>query len=186
MSETASISSSIAARYALALFGLAKDAGQIDRLRADTDTLAAALEESADLRMLIASPVYSRGQQGDAISALAGPLGLDTLMANTLKLMASNRRLFALPQLIRALRARIAAELGEITADVTSAVALSDAQRAALADTLKGSFGKNIQLNTSVDERLIGGLIVKVGSLMIDTSIRAKLANLQNAMKEVG
>lgn len=186
MSETASISSSIAGRYALALFQLAKDEGKIDTLRSDMDTLAAALDESADLRTMISSPVYSRSEQRAAISGLAGPLGLDALTTNTLGLMANNRRLFTLPHFIRSLRERIAAELGEITADVTSAVALSESQRASLAETLKGRFGKDVQLNTSVDESLIGGLIVKVGSKMIDTSIRAKLASLQNAMKEVG
>ena len=186
MSETASISSSIAGRYSQALFDLAKEAGRIDALSADIETLAAALDESADLRAMISSPVYSRDEQGAAVRGLAGPLGLDDLTVNTLGLMAANRRLFTLPWFLRAMRARIAAERGEITADVTSAVALTDKQRDAVAEMLKGRFGKDVKLNTSVDESLIGGLIVKVGSKMIDTSIRAKLASLQNAMKEVG
>jgi F-type H+-transporting ATPase subunit delta len=186
VSETASISSSIAGRYAQALFDLAQEAGKIDTLRADTEALAAALDASADLRKMIGSPVYSRAEQGDAIRALAGAMRLDTLTANTLALMAANRRLFALPHLIRALRAKIAAAKGEMSAEVTSAAALTEAQRAAIASMLKARFGKDVTLNTAVDESLIGGLIVKVGSKMIDTSIRSKLAQLQTAMKEAG
>ena len=186
MSETASISATVAGRYAQALFELAKSEGKIDALRRDADSLAAALDTSDDLRRMIASPVYSRDDQRAAMGALAGPLGLDGLTANTLALMASKRRLFALPWLVRSLRALIAAELGEVTADVTSASPLSDQQQQAIAQMLQEKFGKGIQLNTAVDDSLIGGLIVKVGSKMIDTSIRAKLASLQNAMKEVG
>jgi F-type H+-transporting ATPase subunit delta len=107
-------------------------------------------------------------------------------LANTLALMASNRRLFVVPQLVSALRARIAAEKGEVTADVTSAVAMTAAQAQALAASLKAKVGKDVKLNTTVDESLIGGLIVKLGSTMIDTSVKARLAALQNAMKEVG
>ena len=186
VSETASISSSIAGRYALALFELAKEQSAIDALANDTETLSAALQSSDDLQSLISSPVYSRDEQGNAVTALSGPLGLSALMANTLGLMAANRRLFALPQLLSALRQRIADERGQMVAEVTSAVELNDDQRWRLGEMLGKRFGKDIQLNTTVDSSLIGGLIVKVGSKMIDTSIRAKLANLQNAMKEVG
>ena len=100
--------------------------------------------------------------------------------------MASKRRLFVVPQLLAQLSAMIAEAKGEVTADVTSASALSDAQLSQLADTLKTKFGKDVKIESAVDESLIGGLIVKVGSKMIDTSIRSKLASLQNAMKEVG
>ena len=186
MSESASISSSIAARYATALFDLAREGGGIDALEQDTETLGAALDASPEFRRLIASPVYTREEQERAVTALAGKMGLGTLTANTLALMASKRRLFALPQLVRALRSAIAAHKGEVTAEVTPAAALSDAQRTAIAEMLTSRFGKDVKLNTAVDERLIGGLIVKVGSRMIDTSIRARLAALQNAMKEVG
>jgi len=186
VSETASISSSIAGRYATALFELAKGEGKIDALERDAEALGSALEASADLRALIGSPVYSRDEQGRAVAALAGPLELDPFTANTLGLMAAKRRLFTLPHMVRALRARIAAHKGEVTADVTSATALSQEQRTAIAEMLKGRFGKDVKLNAAIDESLIGGLIVKVGSRMIDTSIRARLAGLQNAMKEVG
>ena len=107
-------------------------------------------------------------------------------MTNTLGLMAAKRRLFVLPQLVAALKKLIAEEKGEVEAEVTSAQPLTDDQRARLADTIKAGVGKDIKLNTSVDETLIGGLVVKVGSRMIDTSIRSRLAALQNTMKEVG
>ena len=120
------------------------------------------------------------------MAALAAKMGLSPLVSNTLALMANKRRLFVLPQLVANLRARIADAKGEVTAEVVSAAPLSEKQSAALAETLSGKFGKSVKLSATVDESLIGGLIVKVGSKMIDTSIRAKLASLQNAMKEVG
>lgn len=186
MSESASISTGIASRYATAVFELAKDGNDLDALERDIETLDAAVNESADFRDLINSPVYSRDAQGGAIAALADKMGLSGVVANTLKLMASKRRLFVLPQLIAAVKDKIADAKGEVSADVRAARSLSDDQKAALAATLKESFGKDVKMNVSVDESLIGGLIVKVGSKMIDTSIRSKLAALQNTMKEVG
>ncbi len=186
MSEPASISLGIAGRYAQALFELAKDAKALPALEADTDALAAALDTSADLSSMIASPIIGRDEQAGAMAAVAAKMGLSSLTSNTLALMASKRRLFVLPQLVSDLRARIADEKGEMTADVISAATLSAAQSAKLAATLKASVGKTVKLNTTVDESLIGGLIVKLGSTMIDTSVKAKLASLQNAMKEVG
>lgn len=186
VSETASISSGIAARYATALFDLAKESKGLKALEGDVDALDAALSSSADLRDLISSPVYSREDQGNAIAAVAAKAGLSALTANTLALMAQKRRLFVLPQLLSDLRARIAAEKGEVTAEVTAATALSAEQSAKLAETLKARVGKDVKVNVAVDESLIGGLVVKLGSTMIDTSIRSKLAALQNAMKEVG
>lgn len=186
VSEPASISSGIAERYASALFDLAKEGKALKALEADVDALDAALAASDDLRGLIASPVYSRDAMGGAIGAVATKMGLDALTANTLALMAAKRRLFVLPQMIAGLRARLADEKGEVTAEVTSAKALTKAQSDALAKTLKERFGKTVKLNAAVDDSLIGGLVVKVGSKMIDTSIRSKLAALQNTMKEVG
>ena len=113
-------------------------------------------------------------------------MGLSKTLSNTLKLMAQNRRLFVLPQLLGQLQRLIAVERGEVTADVTSAVALSDDQQKRLRDTLAEKSGKTVKLNTRVDESLIGGMIVKLGSQMVDSSVRSKLASLQNAMKEVG
>jgi F-type H+-transporting ATPase subunit delta len=186
VSEPASISAGIAARYAQAVFDLAKDDNALKALESDVDALDGALKASAALRDMIASPVVTREDQGAAIAAIASKMKLSALVANTLALMASKRRLFVLPHLVADLRARIAAEKGEVTAEVASAVALSADQAAALAETLKKTVGKTVKLNATVDESLIGGLVVKVGSKMIDTSIRSKLASLQNAMKEVG
>lgn len=180
------MSQSIAGRYAQAVFDIARDEGGIDRLSSELDQVQAALDDSADLRDLIASPRYSRGDQQKAISALAEKMGLGATMANTLKLLAQNRRLFVLPALVNQLRGLIAEERGEVTAEVTSAVALTDDQKKQLTETLAQKSGKTVKLKTSVDETLIGGMIVKLGSQMIDSSVRSKLASLQNAMKEVG
>ena len=186
VSETASISLSIAGRYAQALFELAKEDGALMALESDADALGAVLTESPELAGMIASPVVNREEQSAAMAAVAAQMGLSTLTQNTLALMAQKRRLFILPQLVQDLKARIATEKGEVTAEVTSASVLTAGQRDALVATLKANFGKDVKLNTTVDESLIGGLIVKLGSTMIDTSVKAKLAALQNAMKEVG
>ncbi|SIS58321.1 ATP synthase F1 subcomplex delta subunit [Roseivivax lentus] len=186
MSEPASISSGIAERYAAAVFALAKENGALDALEANIDDLADALAGSEDLRDLIQSPVYSRDTQGRAIRAIADKMGLTDVMKNTLSLMADKRRLFVLPAMIAQLRDMIADEKGIVTAEVTSAIELSSAQSEKLAETLKKQVGRDVKIKTTVDESLIGGLVVKVGSKMIDTSIRAKLNSLQNAMKEVG
>ena len=184
MANSVSMSQSIAGRYAQAVFDIVKEDGGLDGLAQQTQDLGAALHDSADLRDLISSPIYTRDDQARAIGALSQKMGLSPVLANTLQLMARNRRLFVLPQLVRQLL--IADERGEVTADVTSAIALNDDQQARLRDTLARKSGKKVKLNTRVDEALIGGMIVKLGSQMIDSSIRSKLASLQNAMKEVG
>lgn len=186
MSSSTSLTSGVAGRYATALFEIARDDGAIDRVEADVTALEAALGESADLRQLIHSPVYTREDQARAMRALAERMGLGTEVANTLGLMAHNRRLFVLPGLIAQIKALIADHRGEVTAEVTAARPLSDAQTKALVDTLRKQIGKDVTLDVTVDESLIGGLVVKVGSRMIDTSIRSRLASLQNVMKEVG
>jgi F-type H+-transporting ATPase subunit delta len=186
VSEPASISTGIAARYAAAVFELARDDRSIAKLETDVDSLDAALRESADFRSMIASPLFTREDQLRALDVLARKMKLAPLLTNTLALMAQKRRLFVLPQLIAELRERIAADKGEVTAEVTSAAPLTAEQAKALVETLKARVGKTVILKTAVDESLIGGLVVKLGSTMIDTSVRAKLAALQNAMKEVG
>lgn len=186
VSEPASISAGIADRYATAIFEIAQEAKDLDGLENGVNDLAEALDASADLRDLITSPVISRAEQGAAIGAIAAKMGLPAVLANTLSLMSQKRRLFVLPQLVKALRARLAAHRGEVTAEVISAKALTKAQADKLAKTLSGRFGKTITVETRVDESIIGGLIVKVGSKMIDTSIASRLSSLQNAMKEVG
>lgn len=186
MSEPASISSGIAQRYATAVFDLAKEGGALAALESDVEQLESAMNISADLRAVLTSPVYTREEMAEAINALAEKMSLSQFMRGTLGVMAQNRRLFALPQLCASLRGMIAEEKGEVTADVTSASVLTKAQADALASSLTSRIGKTVKLNVAVDESLIGGLIVKVGSKMIDTSIRSKLAALQNTMKEVG
>ncbi|HVG46573.1 MAG TPA: F0F1 ATP synthase subunit delta [Rubellimicrobium sp.] len=186
MSEPASISTGIAGRYAQAVFDLARDEGMLPAVEADLGALETALHDSADLRALISSPIYSREEQGSAIAALTQAMGLSPVMRNVLGLMAQKRRLFVLPQLLQTLRDRLSEARGEVSAEVISAQPLSAEQQARLADTLSAQAGKAVRLQTRVDPSLIGGLVVRLGSRMIDTSIRAKLGQLQNMMKEVG
>jgi len=186
VSEPASISTGIAARYASAVFDLASDDTALDGLEKDVDALEAALRDSADLRALISSPLYGREEQAGAVAAIAEKMALSATTANLLGLLAEKRRLFVLPQLLTALRGKLADAKGEVTAEVVSARPLTKVQAEKLAKTLTAQVGKTVKLSTSVDESLIGGLIVKVGSKMIDTSISSKLGALQNTMKEVG
>ena len=186
MANNASISANIAGRYAQAVFDLIREQGAVDALAGQVESLGAALKDSEDLRKLIGSPLFSREQQENAIGAIASKMGLSPVLTNTLRLMAQNRRLFALPQLVARLRELIAEARGEVTAEVVSAAPLSAEQERKLTETLAAKSGKTVKLNTRVDEGLIGGMIVKLGSQMIDSSIRSKLASLQNAMKEVG
>ncbi|WP_368184871.1 F0F1 ATP synthase subunit delta [Aestuariibius sp. HNIBRBA575] len=186
MSEPASISSGIAARYATAVFDLSKDGNELASLAKDIDAIDAALADSAELRDLIASPIFSRDEQAAVIGAVAQKMKLSATMSNTLSLLAQKRRLFVLPQLTVSLRTMLADENGEVTAEVASAKALTKAQSEKLSKTLKAQLGSDVVIKATVDESLIGGLVVKVGSKMIDTSIRSKLSALQNTMKEVG
>jgi F-type H+-transporting ATPase subunit delta len=186
VSEPASISSGIAARYATAVFGFAKDSSDLKNLESNVEDLAAALDASAELRDLISSPMYSRDDQANVISAVATKMKLMPIVSNTLALMASKRRLFVLPALIAQLRGLIAEEKGEVTAEVISAKAMTKTQTDKLAKAIKSRIGKDVKIDATVDESLIGGLVVKVGSQMIDTSIRSKLSSLSNVMKEVG
>ncbi|PLS21960.1 F0F1 ATP synthase subunit delta [Neptunicoccus cionae] len=186
MSDKGSISSGIAVRYATAVFELAKEANELPALEKDLDALTAALEESTDFVELISNPVYTRDEMAAAVAAIGKKMKLTSTVANTLGLMAQKRRLFVLPALIDTVKGMIAEEKGEVSAEVTAAKKLTKAQEEKLTKTLKASVGKDVKVNVTVDESLIGGLIVKVGSKMIDSSIKSKLSNLQNAMKEVG
>ena len=186
VSDTSSISSGVAARYATALFDLAKEADKLSALEADLDTLDVALTNNESLRDLFNSPVYSRDELMNSVSALSAKMKLSSIVSNTLGLMAQKRRLQVVPMLIDAVRTKISDEKGEVTAEVTAAQKLSSEQIKELSETLKSSVGKNVNIKATIDESLIGGLIVKVGSKMIDSSIRSKLSNLQNVMKEVG
>lgn len=185
MSDTAPISD-IAGRYAAALFELADESGALETVEGHLAALDAALRDSADLRTLIASPLYSREQQSAAMSAVLSAMGVGAPTSSLVGLMASKRRLFALPDAIRAFNRLLAKKRGVISAEVRAAAPLSDAQRADLERTLREATGADVAMNVIVDEALIGGLVVKVGSRMVDTSIRSALSRLQTAMKEVG
>ncbi|MGB1264845.1 MAG: F0F1 ATP synthase subunit delta [Nereida ignava] len=185
MSEPASISMGIADRYATAVFEIAKEGKKVKALETDLASLTDALAVD-DFSNLISSPMISREEQAGAIVALAKKMKLSPTVSNTLNLMATKRRLFVLPQLVTRLREIIAQDKGEVTAEVVTAKALTKTQADKLAKTLKASVGKTVTLNATVDESLIGGLVVKVGSKMIDTSVKSKLDALQNSMKEVG
>ena len=186
MAEPASISSDIAVRYAQAVFELVQNQDQLDKLESDIKNFKDALAESADLDSLINSPVYSRDAQSKAILAIASKMKLTKTMCNTLGLMASKRRLFVVPSLLERLGSLIADHKGELSAEVTSAKVLTKAQSEKLSKMISARVGKTVIINATVDEDIIGGLIVKVGSKMIDSSIRSKLNSLQNVMKEVG
>jgi F-type H+-transporting ATPase subunit delta len=186
LSEQASISKGIATRYASALFGLANEQDDVKTLEQDVGILKEFIAKSVDLNRLIYSPIYSRGEQQSAITAIARKLDLNSTMTNTLALMAAKRRLFVVPFFLSVLNDLIADSKNEVSAEVVSATSLSKSQLDKLAKTLKANFGKDININSTVDENLIGGMIIKVGSRMIDTTILAKLNSLQNTMKEVG
>ncbi|MEM8576853.1 MAG: F0F1 ATP synthase subunit delta [Pseudomonadota bacterium] len=186
MSEPASISAGIADRYATAVFDIVKENDNLPALAGNLDDLRQAIADSADLRDLLDSPLLSRDEQGAAITAIAQKMGLIPALQNALGLMAAKRRLFVVPAMVQRLSDMIAEDKGEVTADVRTAKALTKAQSDKLAKTLTASVGKQVTIQSTVDESLIGGLVVKVGSKMIDTSIASKLNALQNAMKEVG
>lgn len=186
MSETASTPSEVAERYAGALFELARDEGTLDPVAADIARFEALMAESDDLTRLVRSPVFTPDDQVRAIAVVLERAGIGGLVGNFVKLAARNRRLFAVPAMFRAYRALLAAHRGETTAEVTSATPLSDAEAADLKAALGAKTGKAVNINVSVDPSLIGGLIVKLGSRMIDTSLKTKLNQLKIALKEVG
>ena len=186
MSDQASTSKGVAKRYATALFDLANETDDISSLEKNVESLTQAVDESPDLNSLISSPIYSRDQQKNAISAIAKKMGVSAVMINTLSLMAEKRRLFVVPTFLSVLNDLISESKNEITAEVVSAQSLSKGQVEKLGKTLKNNLGKDIKINATVDPTLIGGMVVKVGSRMIDMTIRAKLNSLQNTMKEVG
>lgn len=176
----------IAERYSAALFELAEQNSALDTVAADLKNLKAMIAESADLRRLLGSPVLSRSEQQRAVAALADKVGLAALTKNFLGLVARNRRLFALVGMAEAFLNRLAARRGEVTAQVASAVALTETQVDAIGAALKKVVGSNVTLDVTVDPGLLGGLVVKVGSRMVDGSLKTKLQHLQLAMKGVG
>ncbi|WFL76515.1 F0F1 ATP synthase subunit delta [Altererythrobacter arenosus] len=183
MDISAGIQASLAGRYAVALFELAAEDGTVTAVESDLEKLEAALAESVELRNVTTNPELSRKAQGAAIDGVAGVLGLTQLTQKFLAVLAQNRRLGALPEMIRAFQTIAAAQRGEVTAEVTSAHALTDDQLATLKDKLTAREGRTVKLKPSVDPDLLGGLVVTIGSQRIDGSIRTRLNSLANAMK---
>ncbi|NQV79449.1 MAG: F0F1 ATP synthase subunit delta [Alphaproteobacteria bacterium] len=180
------IVSGIAGRYANALFDLARDDSALDAVASDIASLGRMIGSSDDLRRLVKSPVIRHAAQASALDALMEKAEMSGLTRKFIGLVAQNRRLFALPDMIRGFAQFMARHRGEIAGEVISAHPLSAAQLAALTVQLKATVGSNVQLDAKVDASLLGGLVVKVGSRMIDSSLRTKLQNLKVAMKGAG
>jgi len=186
VAQTGSIISGMASRYAGSLFDLASEAGTLDEVEKELARVETMLADSADLRRLVTSPVFSGEDQLRAISAIADRAGLKGLVGNFLRVVARNRRLFALPGMIAGFRKLAAEARGEVSAEVTSAHALTAQQETELKQTLKGVAGKDVALKLTVDPSILGGMIVRIGSRQIDTSLKTKLNSLKLALKEVG
>jgi len=168
------------------LFDLADEQKQLDAVAGDLVALRGMMAESSDLRRLVGSPVLSRGDQGRAMAALLGAAGSGDLVRRFIGLVAQNRRLFVLPAIIDAYLAQLAQRRGEITVQVTSARPLDERQRQAVAEAVQRAVGGKVAVDARIDAGLIGGLVVKVGSRMVDSSLRSKLQRLQLTMKGVG
>jgi F-type H+-transporting ATPase subunit delta len=178
--------SGVSVRYASALYDLADEKGALDAVANDLTALQKMVDDSDDFRRFLKSPVFSRGEQSKAIAALAQKAELSPLSQKFLGLLAHNRRLFALPGIIAGFRAILADRRGEATAHVTSAAPLSAGQTTSLIEALQKSVGRKIDIVSKVDPSILGGLIVKVGSRMVDSSLKSKLQRLKLAMKGVG
>ncbi len=178
--------SGVSGRYATALFELARDEKVVDAVKNDLDAFDTMLAGSTDLKRLVRSPVFSAEAQSKALTAVLESAGIAGISANFLKLLTANRRLFAVTDVIRAFRALVANFKGEATAEVTVAEPLSDKNLDSLKAALKSVTGKDVALNVKVDRSIIGGLVVKLGSRMVDSSLRTKLNSIKHAMKEAG
>jgi F-type H+-transporting ATPase subunit delta len=174
----------MAGRYATALFELALEQHAVDAVRADLDRFGALLEESPDLLRLVRSPVFTTDEQLRSLTAVLDKAGITGIAANFLKVVTTNRRLFAVRDLIRDYRRLVARHKGEVTAEVTLAETPSDTHLAAIKSGLRTITKKDVQVDVKVDPAIIGGLIVKLGSRMVDSSLRTKLNSIKHAMKE--
>ena len=183
MVNSGGIQASLAGRYATALFGLARDEQQIDAVSRSLDSIEAATSESADFRALVTSPLIGRADAGKTIRALVPSLGLDPITGRFLGVLADNGRLTELKSVIRIVRELASSHRGETKAEVTSAHPLSDDQIAALKIKLKARVGSDVSIDAKVDPALLGGIVVRLGSQMIDASIATKLNTLATAMK---
>jgi F-type H+-transporting ATPase subunit delta len=178
------IVSGMAGRYANALFDLARETSAIDAVKADLERFDTLIAENPDLNRLVKSPVFSAAEQLQALAAVLERAGIGGLTAKFLKLITSNRRLFAVRDMLRAYRKLVAGHKGEATAEITVAEQLRDEHLSALRAALKSVSGKDVDLDIKVDASIIGGLVVKLGSRMVDTSLRTKLNAIKHAMKE--
>ena len=183
METSGGIQASLAGRYATALFGLARDEQQIDAVSRSLDSLEQALAQSPDLAQLVSSPLIGRASAGKAFAGLSGLLGLDPLTGNFIGVLAKNGRLGELKPVIRMVRRLAAEHRGETSAEVISARPLNDGQVAALKTQIKKRAGRDVTIDAKVDPDILGGIIVRLGSQMIDASIRTKLNTLAQAMK---
>ncbi len=183
MTATQDTVSGMPGRYALALFELAQENKSVARVGKDLDQFAALVNSSEDLTRMVKSPVFGADEQLRAIKAILAKAKISGVAANFIKLTAQNRRLFAVLDMVKAYRALVAQARGEITAEVTSAEKLSTAQITKIKSSLKAAVGQDVQLVTTIDSGILGGLIVKVGSRMVDNSLRTKLQSMKIAMK---
>ncbi len=184
MAGESGIISGMAGRYANALFELALEGKAVDQVKSDLAAFDALVASSPDLTRLVRSPVFSADEQAKALSAVLDKAGIKGVAANFLRVVASNRRLFAAREMIRGFNALVARHKGEVTAQVTVAERLNDARMNEIRDALKAVTGKDVQIDVDVDPSIIGGLKVKVGSRMVDASLRTKLNSIKFAMKE--
>jgi F-type H+-transporting ATPase subunit delta len=176
--------STVAERYAGALFELAKANNEVEKAEASLDRFLRSLRDSPGLKRFVRSPVFSSGDQLHGLAAVLKAMGIDGLARDFLLVLARNRRLFAVETIVLSFKRLAARERGEVEADIVSAHPLTDAQAKDLTETLRQKLGKSPKLTVTVDPKLLGGLILRVGSQMIDTSLRTKLKNLEKAMKE--
>ena len=175
----------IANRYATALFELADDQSRLDEVALDLTRLVSSIDESQDLQRLVRSPILNRKDQGKAMTSVLEAMEVGELTKNFVGLIAQNRRLFALTDMVKGFLDELARRRGEVTAEVTAARSLSESQVAALQESLQRSLGGKVSISHEVDPTLIGGMVVKVGSRMVDTSLRTQLNKMQIAMKGV-
>jgi F-type H+-transporting ATPase subunit delta len=180
------IISGMAGRYATALFELALESNAVDSIETDLQRFDELLAESADLTRLVRSPVFTAEVQARALAAVLERAGVEGLAARFLMVVAANRRLFAVRDIVRAYAALVTRHRGEVAAEVTVAEPLSAGRLAEIKDTLDAVTGKDVKVAVEIDPSIIGGLVVKLGSRMVDSSLRAKLNSLKHVMKEVG
>jgi F-type H+-transporting ATPase subunit delta len=176
----------VAGRYASALFELANEQNQLDEVDGDLGKVQSLIDQSEDLARLVRSPAFAAEEQERGLSAVMDWASVGATTGNFLKVVTRNRRLFAAEDMIKSYRALLARHRGEVAAEVKSAVALSEQQLAALQDKLKATYGKDVRLDAQVDASLLGGLVIKIGSRMFDSSLKTKLANMKVVLKGAG